>query len=68
MQNTDVQTRREFCVNACQAASLLAFGGALSAFTFAPATVRNSTQTARLKKAQPTARCENIKRSLPTIS
>jgi len=31
MKNMDVQTRREFCVNACQAASLLAFGGALSA-------------------------------------
>jgi len=31
MRNTDVQTRREFCLNACQAASLVAFSGALSA-------------------------------------
>lgn len=31
MKNTDLQTRREFCLNVCQAASLLAFGGALSA-------------------------------------
>ena len=31
MKNTDIQTRREFCLNACQAASLVAFNGALSA-------------------------------------
>src|SRR5574341_1733076 len=31
MRNTDVQTRREFCLNACQMASLVAFSGALSA-------------------------------------
>ncbi len=31
MKNTDVQTRRQFCLNACQAASLVAFSGALSA-------------------------------------
>ncbi|MCG3121378.1 MAG: Cytochrome b6-f complex iron-sulfur subunit [bacterium] len=31
MKNPEVQTRREFCLNACQAASLFAISGALSA-------------------------------------
>jgi cytochrome b6-f complex iron-sulfur subunit len=31
MKNTDQQTRREFCLQVCQAASLAVFGGALSA-------------------------------------
>jgi Rieske Fe-S protein len=32
VENTAVQTRREFCVRACQAASLAVLGGALAAF------------------------------------
>lgn len=31
MKNTEVQTRREFCLNACQAVSLFALSGTLSA-------------------------------------
>jgi len=55
MKNTDVQTRREFCVNACQAASLVAFGGALTAILQGCSSEDPLSSSANLPKIQATA-------------
>jgi cytochrome b6-f complex iron-sulfur subunit len=55
MKNTDVQTRREFCVNACQAVSLVAFGSALAAILQGCAADDSLSSSANLPRIQATA-------------
>jgi len=55
MKNTDVQTRREFCVNACHAATLMAFGSALSTILQGCSSEDPLSSSANLPKIQATA-------------
>lgn len=55
MKNTEVQTRREFCANACQAATLIAFGHALSAILQGCSSEDPLSASANLPKIQATA-------------
>lgn len=55
MKNTEVQTRREFCVNACQAAALMTFGSALSTILQGCASKDPLSVGANLPRIQATA-------------
>ena len=55
MKSTDVQSRREFCVNACHAASLVALGGVLSTILSGCAATDPLSSSGNLSKIQATA-------------
>ena len=55
MNNTDVQTRREFCLNACQAASFVALGGALATILQGCSSNDPLSSSGSLSKIQATA-------------
>ena len=55
MENTEVQTRREFCVSACQAAALMTFGSALSAMLQGCSSEDPLSASANLPRIQATA-------------